>query len=755
MLTLSDKKTAVSPVQAGNTLSPYVVETPPTVSTPVLTLEDIWRRLWRQKWILLLTMATVIALTAYITLTTQPTYRAGATIQIEKDGIQVVNFGTVNPNAPDLGAEDPFFRTQYEQLKSRRVAEMVINNLNLQQRLFDRPAQDSLFKTLKQFVFPVSKDKTDALPVDYATKFIDSLYVEPIEKTHLVKVFYESPDPVLSADIVNDLIQSFIKDSIRTQTATDSYAKTFLDEELEKARNRLTLQEAKLVEYAKQHNILEVNNSQATQEKKLEELNSALAQAEHNRVQAEALMAQGKQHGNVKDVLSNAVVEDIKKNLVGLEAEYQEKLKLFKPAYPDMQRLQQQIQEVRSQLGNEVGSLKQSMQADYVAAKQLEDNIRQELASYKTELVDQRDNSIEYNALKREVETSRNLYDGLLQRMKEVNVASNVNNSNIKVVDAAQPAMDMFRPKKALNMIIGSLVGLMLGVGIALLRETLKQGVGSVSELQALSGLPVLGTVPHVRHVTEPNLAMMAVRDLGSAVAEAYRVVTANLKFVLPGGTPPRILLITSVNPAEGKSTSAVNIALSQAQQGLKVLLVDADLRKPSIHFKMGLSNQKGLSNYLMSEVDIATVTQASRDVKGLYVVTAGTLMNDPVKLLSSNAMVGLLNLAVQHFDSIIIDAPPASGFADTLYLSSMAQATILVADEDHVNRKRLLNVIEQLRRVRPNVVGFLMVKSQQNVGDYHYYRHQHEYNKTPEEKAAAKSKYKRKGLNLVPVGSN
>lgn len=753
MLTLTDKKTAVRPVQTGSNVTPYIAIPTAPVSAHVLTLEDIWRRLWRQKWILLATALSVILLTAYITWTTPPTYRAGATIQIEKEGVQVVNFGTVNPNGPDLGAEDPFFRTQYEQLKSRKVAEIVINNLNLKQRLFERPVKLGLFARLQQGLLGEKEHGKNiagaAKEKDYIEAFIKGLYVEPIEKTHLVKIFYESPDPVLSADIVNALIDAYIKDSISTQTATDAYAKTFLESELEKARSRLTIQEAKLVEYAKQNDILEVNNSQSSQEKKLDDLSTALGQAERNRIQAESLMLQGQKHGNVKDVLNNPVVEGIKKNLVDLEAEYQEKLKLFKPAYPDMQRLDQQIQEVRRQLQNEVGGLKQSMQADFTAAKKLEDDLRTELGHYKQELVDQRDRGIEYNALKRDVETSRNLYDGLLQRMKEVNVASNVTTSNIKVVDAAAPATDMFRPKKSLNMVIGTLVGLMLGIGAALLRETLKQGVASVNELQALSGLPVLGTVPHVRNMAEASLAMAAVRDMGSSFAEAYRVATANLRFVLPGGVAPRVTLITSVNPAEGKSTSAVNIALSQAQQGIKVLLIDADLRKPTVHFKMGLSNHKGLSNFLAGEVDIASVTQASREVKGLYIVTAGTLMADPVKMVASGAMVQLLNLAAQHFDSVIIDAPPVAGFADTLYLSSMAQATVLVADEDNINRKRLLNAIEQLRRVKQNVVGFLMVKSQQPVADYRYYDHQHEHNKT----AVHKAKTKRRGLNLVPVG--
>ncbi len=689
---------------------------------------EIWHRLWRQKWTVLLVALPVLLLTAYLTWTTTPTYRAETLIQIEKEGAKVVEFNTISQGAPDMGEQDPFFRTQYEQLKSRKLAEQVIAEQELAQRLFDRPHQANFLKTgldtLKNWITGGRKQaagnvtRTD----EYVTQFQNNLYVEPIEHTHLVKVFYESPDPILSAQVVNALVDAFIKSNLGAQTETDTYAKQFLENELEKARNRLTMQEAKLVDYAKQNNILEASTSPTSQEKKLDDLYLALGTAERNRIQAESMLIQSRGSGNVRDVLGNPLIEGIKQNLVTLEADYQEKLKLFKPAYPDMQRLQQQIQSVQSQLNREIGSLKQSLQADYNASSKVESDIRAELDSYKGELVNLRDKSIEYNALKREVETSRNLYDGLLQRMKETSVVANMTSSNIKVVDVAAPATDVFRPKKKINLMLGALAGLLLGIGAALLRETLGQNVTSVGELQALSGLPVLGTIPRIRAFSKQALTKASIRGEISPLAEAYRVAAANLRFITPRGGA-HVTLFTSTNPAEGKSTSAINIAVSQAQQGLKVLLIDADMRKPSIHSKLGLRNDKGLSNFLSREVEIAAVTQAARDVKGLYVVTAGSAVANPVTLVSSTVMAKLLELATQHFDSIVIDAPPVLGFADTLYLASLANTTIMVVNEDNTHRKRLLSAMEQLQRVRHNVVGFLMVKSGENVSNYRYYR--------------------------------
>lgn len=740
------------------------VSTPLTVQTPLVQpalprvntadtgmgLGEIGQRLWRQKGTILLVALPIILLTAWLTWITPATYRAGAMIQIEKEGAKVVEFNTQTPTNPDMGLQDPFFRTQYEQLKSRKLAEQVIAEQELAQRLFERHKNNGILPesmaVIKTWLVGLFTDKKlapeSANSVDYVKQFQESLYVEPIEQTHLIKVFFESPDPVLSAQIVNALVDAFIKANLTEQTDTDVYVKQFLEGELEKARNRLTMQESKLVEYAKQNNILEASTSPTSQEKQLDDLYLALGTAERNRIQAESMLIQSRSHGNVRDVLGNPLIEGIKQNLVTLEAEYQEKLKLFKPAYPDMQRLQQQIQSVNSRLQRETNNLKQSLQADYSAARKVEGDIRAELDNYKRELVNLRDKSIEYNALKREVETSRNLYDGLLQRMKEASVVANVNSSNIKVIDAAVPATDVFRPKKKINLALGVLAGLILGIGVALLRASMGQTLTSVSELQTLSGLPVLGTIPRIRAFSRQALSKAAIRGNISPLVESYRVAAANLRFILPRNTP-QVILFSSASPAEGKSTSAVNIAVSQAQQGQKVLLIDADMRKPSIHAKLGLRNSQGLSNFLSREVEIAAVTQAARDVKGLYVVTAGSAVSNPVSLVSSPDMAKLLALATQHFDSIVIDAPPVLGFADTLYLASLVQATILVVNEDHINRKRLLGALEQLQRVKHNVVGFLMIKSDENSANYRYYRR-------PRLESVLRSKTNRPGLNLA-----
>lgn len=738
MLTLSERSLPI--VQPPAVIAPGVAAPAFAFAPPAgaLTLEALWRRLWRQKWLFLFTLLSVLLATVVITWSMLPAYRAVSTIQIEKEGAQIVDFGNIKQLPPDMGEQDPFFRTQYEQLKSRQLADKVINKLNLEKRLFGRTenpnpfsnvllmakawiklAKDSLIALLPESFR--SKDKEVAGKIVLTDEFLKNLYVEPIEKTHLVKVFYESPDPALSAEIVNTLVGSFINDSLSTESATDTYAQSFLDRELEKARTRLTNSENELVSYARDNQILEVNNSQGTQERKLEELNAALASAERRRIEAESQLGQARQHGNVAGVLNNPVVESLKRQLVDLEAQYQNQSKLFKPAYPEMQQLAQQIESVRAKLGKEVSDLKQSLEAEYAASARLEGKIRSELKGYKGELVNLRDRSVEYNALKREVETSRKLYDDLLQRKTEVNVASGATASNIRVIDPATQPADSFRPKKQVNLIIGLLTGLILATGLALLRETLRRSLASGDELQTASGLPVLGTIPHVRRAKEAELAMVTAHDPSSPVAEAYRIAATNLRFSIPGGIP-RVLLLTSVNPAEGKSTSSVNLALSHAQMGAKVLLIDADLRRPTLHLKMDLHNHRGLGDYVEGRSDLAAITQRLADVKNVYVISAGQFRSDPMGVLASAKMKQLLELARQHFDMTIIDAPPVTGFADALMLSAQADATLLVTNEKNIDRKHLLNAIHQLQRVKQNVAGFLVVNAKNGITDARYY---------------------------------
>lgn len=730
-----------------------------------LSLPELWRRLMRQKALFFTVLLLTLLLAALITWAMTPNFRAVSTLQIEKQGAQIVDFGELNKATPDLGELDPFFRTQYEQLKSRELAQRVIKKLNLKKRLFDhdfgtplRTALTDRFNTMFNPVLvwinslKIDSKKLAGPDTDPVDKFLRNLYVEPVERTHLVKVFYETPDADLSAEIVNTLVKTFINEAHTSNSQTDTYAQTFLELELEKARDRLTASEEELVEYARENEILEVNNSQETQEKKLTELNTALSSAEQRKIEADSQLRQADANNSAADVLRNPLIEGLKRQLSDLEAEYQNQLRIFKPAYPDMQQLAIEIGSVRRKLAAESATVqrtvKGTLQAESNAASDLVTRLQDELADYKDQLIDQRDRSVEYNALKRELDTNRKLYEDLLQRNKEVSVASGASTSNIRIIDAAQPPVKSFRPNKPLNMLIGLLGGLMLASAFALLRESLSHSLSSGSELEKLSGLPVLGTIPYVRRTRQAALPLAALRDVGSAVAEAYRVAATNLKFAFnePGS---RIFLVTSVNPSAGKSTSSVNLALSKAQLGNKVLLIDADFRRPTLHKKMSINNHIGLSEYLYGDVELVKATQQFSEATSTYVITAGLLNLDPVEALSCERMVKLIERARQYFDVTIIDAPPVTGFADTLLLAEYADGAVIVTEEEKMDRREMADTLARLQRVKQNVLGFLMVKSRSNAAvSERYYQN---YQRRPADNAPlVVAQHKTDGLNLA-----
>ncbi len=707
-----------------------------------VTLQTLWQRLLRQKWLFMMVLLLCLLLAGLVSWMMTPMYRAGSTIQIEKQGAQIVNFGELKKITPDMGELDPFFRTQYEQLKSRELAVGVIAKLNLEQRWFGRDFRTPLRKAFDQHIEALFGDAItwlkNQLPQpqqtaekitgpDRITPFLKRLYVEPVEKAHLVNVYFTSPDRALSAEVVNTLVDTFIRQSMTQDSQSDSYAQTFLEQELEKARSRLANSEEELVRYARDNNILEVNNSQAAQEQKLTELNKALVAAEQQQVKAEARLRQAQTNNNeTTSILTNPTLATLKQQLSTLEANYRKLGETFKPAYPDMQQLAGEIRTVKASIRAETARLKRSREADYQAnyavSANLVNQLRGELQSYQNELISLRDRGVKYRALQREVETNRKFYNSLLQRMTEVDVASGAHASNVRIIDKATPPPKVFSPNKLLNLLLGGLVGLILGTGLALLRESARRSVDSVGELQALTGLPVLGTIPHVRKRSRRVLPLATVWEVGSPVAEAYRVAATNLKFAGAGGLP-KTLLVTSINPAEGKSTSSINLAISLAQMGHKVLLMDADLRRPTLHEKTGLSNQAGLTEYLQGEVELSKATQHLGAAKDAFVITAGMIHLDPVEALSSPQMKQLVTLSEQYFDITLIDAPPLTGFADALLLASLTAATLLVSSEDTaVERGQLQDALEQLQRVRQNVLGCLVVKARSGVVSEQYY---------------------------------
>lgn len=392
-----------------------------------------------------------------------------------------------------------------------------------------------------------------------------------------------------------------------------------------------------------------------------------------------------------------------------------------------LKNLEERITKLRAQIEAETNKITQTsadeLEAAVKAAQLRESEVRAKLEAQKAELTELNDKSVGYNTLKREVDTNRNIYEGLLQRQKEVGVASGVGNNNISVVDPAVVPFAKYKPNTKLNLALGLVLGLFLGTVLAFLLEFLDDRVKTTNDLEKVVKIPLLGITPLVKHHADKDMALLSYNEPSSAMAEAFRSLRTNLLFSTSTGAP-LTLAITSSMPSEAKSSTCTNLAAVFAQAGKRILIVDCDLRKPTLHKRLSLDNSMGLSTYLTHQADVDEVLQ-NTPMKGVSAITAGPLSPNPAELLSSERMDELLALAPKEFDMIILDSPPVMGLADALIIANHASATILIAAHAQSKKRPLMDAYQRLRQANANLIGtvFTKMKSGSSYGyNYDYY---------------------------------
>jgi len=693
-----------------------------------------WRILVKRRWTVLGAAGIVLATALVGTLLMTTIYRASTSLQIDRDTIKVVEVEGITP-VEGAGDRD-FYQTQYELLQSRALAQRVASQLGLADGdQLEQLAPPSPVAAIKGF-FSRSDSEDDADASDAAseqrlaaaTGFIqDGLTIEPVRNSRLVRVHFDSPDPEFSQRAANAIAEAFIASNLERRFDSSSYAKTYLEDRLQELKLKLEDSERKLVEFAQQEQIVSSGEGSASlSEQNLGTLNAALAEARRERIRAEARWRQAQaSKGMVAlgEIGENSIIKSLQERRAELQGEYQDKLRRFKPGYPEMVQLQGQIDEVERQIGEEVASIKSAIQAEYLAAQEQERLLGEQMVTLKAEVLDLQNRSIQYNIFRREVDTNRQLYEGLLQRYKEIGVAGGVSSNNIAVVDLAQRGFK-YKPSLARNLALGLLAGLMLGVLLALAFEYLDDTLKSPEDLEKQLGLSVLGVIPLLK---APETPARALDDPRSAFSEAYRSVRTALQFSTETGVP-RCLLVTSAGPSEGKSTTALTLAKNFAQLGKRVLIVDADLRNPSLHRALGKPNDSGLSNYLAGAAKATEVILAT-DTPMLMYMPTGPLPPNPAELLMGPKMLSLLSIAAEKFDQVIIDGPPVMGLADAPILANLATGTLVVIEAGETRIGLARNALKRLYAARAHVIGALLTKfSAKHAGDgygyggYNYY---------------------------------
>ncbi|MBA2238442.1 MAG: polysaccharide biosynthesis tyrosine autokinase [Lysobacter sp.] len=694
-----------------------------------IDLLGYWRILWSQRWVILAVTSAVVLFALAATLLTAPTYRASTSLQIDREALKVVDFeGDQRP--VEGGSGDDFYQTQYELLKSRALAQRVSDKLGLPQdpkftKLFAPSPSDRLLGRDAAPEAPDTEQELQAAQETSVQAIRAGLTVEPIRNSRLVRLHFDSPDPEFSAEVANAFADAFISSTLERRFDASSYAKAFLEERLEQLKARLEDSERELVQFAQKEQIVNGEEGGSLSGRNLTELNSTLAQAQAQRIRAEARWRQASSTsgaGLPADMLAGSIIRQLQERRAELLAEYQENLRIYKPDYPLMQQIQGQIDELDRQVDQELVGIRASVKAEYDAAVGQERLLGGTLGAVRGQVLDLQNRSIDYTILKREVDTNRQIYDALLQRYKEIGVAGGVSTNNVSIVDRAQVPGNRFKPSLTQNLALALLAGLIAGVTVAFLREHLDDTIRGPEDMEKLLGLPVLGSIPLLTRDQSP---MQASADMRSAFAESYRSVRTALQFSTDTGVP-RVLLITSATPGEGKSTTALLLARNLAQLGKRVLLIDADLRNPSLHRTLQLENSTGLSNYLAGATPPVDAAQDG-GVANLWIIPSGPLPPNPAELLAGPKMKALLEIAVQQYDQVIIDGPPIMGLADAAVLSHLANGTLLMVAAGKTRRGLLKAAYKRLIAARARVLGSVVTMydaKRAGYGDYAYYNY-------------------------------
>lgn len=704
----------------------------------LIDLRELWAMLMRRRWTVIITTALVLLAGLVYTATITPIYRATTTVQIERESTKVVDFEGVE--ASETGSKD-FYETQYELLRSRNLARRVIDQLGLRPPVAQEVQEESgplagLKAFFGRFVGGAG-DASSETPEPAARgpnlegAFLANLQVEPVRNSRLVRLHYSSPDPQEAALVVNTLAGAYVDMNLERRFEASTYAKTFLEDRIKQVRADLEDSERRFLDYTQARGIINSEDKLGVLREKLSALNSAMVSAEQQRIRAESnyqeMLAADQE--SLAAILDSEVIQKLKEQRVDLQTERSQLAGIYKDSYPDMVQLDAKIAEVNAEIAREVATVRDSIRVEYQTRLREEAKLQESIAATREEILSLEENSTDFTVLKREVDTNRELYDGLLQRMKEVGVAAGIGNNNISVVDAAPVPRGSHSPNVSKNLALALVLGLMAGVGLAFLFEMLDDSVKGSEDLEKVIHKPVFGVIPKVREEAGAELGLMTFHQPTSAFAEAYRSMRTALMFSTSEGAP-KVLHFTSAAAGEGKTTTAVSTAINFAQTGANVLLIDGDLRNPSLHKVFNAPNHQGLTNYLSGAGEPAEVTQPT-GVKGLFLMSSGPIPPNPAELLHGARMVDLVSLGAKRFDYVIIDSPPLLGLADALILGDVAQATLLVVTANSTRRGAVEAALKRLSHSRSNVLGAVLTKFDLSKASYGYgygYDYQYSY---------------------------
>lgn len=705
----------------------------------------------RRKWLICGVLFAIFLSTLIVTLAMTPIYKATGKLEFSLQPPKVTKFEDMV--VPQTQTRE-FMNTQTRLLASDSLAWRVIETLDLVRSphfntkyVADGETSEGLQAGLRDTTGGASGLGNDELDRRVRKAevqqrllkvFSESLEVKAERDTTILNLAFSSSDPAQAQEVVNTLIGSFIAWQLDKKVGAAGLANEQLHKQVEVARVRLEKSESELNAFAQKAGIVSLDSRMNLVYKELEEINAALAHAHAQRLTKEALDAQAREVGvaALSMVIENQLIQDLRRQYVQLVSEYEDKLVVFKPDYPEARRLKARLDDFASKIAHEEDRILGGIRNDYLVALKNEESLRVQAELAKTKALELNDRATQYTILQREVDTNKDIHQSLLQRGKEIDATVGTDISNIQVVDHALLPVKADRPRILVNLLLGIGIGLLLGVAAAFLLEFLDNTVKSIDEITDRFSIGILGVLPEAEEQFRDRLDRLVVSDPRAGFSEAIRTarVSIQLSTAAEGGT--RALLITSTAEGEGKSTIAVNMALAFAAAGDRVLLIDADLRRPRLHkvFDQNAQEVAGLSELLIASKSLADVVRATGH-ENLFFIPAGPVPPNPAELLASERMRLTLDQLDADFDRIIIDGPPSVGFADVLVLSSLVSGVILVSTLGRTHRHALRLFRRSLLNINARLLGAMVNRfnAHHRFSDhyskyYKYYYHPYAY---------------------------
>jgi succinoglycan biosynthesis transport protein ExoP len=726
------------------------------------TFRDYLFVVLKRKWLIL---SLVLAVTSLVTIQmfrSPSIYEGEATIRIEPKPRSVLQTKDIVINAQ---SDPAFWGTQLKLLQNPALARQVVLTLDLQNNpaFFGGQSQGGIFASLRR-IFSGPKRNPDPSPSStalsvigenevtdralsaeklaklepYEDAIIGGETIEPILTTNLVKIKFAHSDPELAQKIANTLAEVFVNNNLARATLGSTKAEDLLAREIASLQTKIKTDQERQFNYAKAHNLPLTSDPNGNLEaKRLATLSSQVLDAENDRKNLQAQYEAARKESDsfsIPEVQTSARVEKLRERISALQERREALLMVYTPEWPEVKKIEAQIKPIEAELAKAPTEIVSSMKRRYEAAVAKQNSLKKSYEQQKGTTTQQVRDQIDLIAISQELETNKQYLNTLVQRQRELQVSSSDRSNEVSIATYSRLKTTPIGPPRVRNIIIAFMLSLVAGIGLAFLLDFLDDTVKSIEDVDRYLHLPALALIPASRTdrarliglpVGSPaapseSTALAMIDDARSPIAESYRHLRTSL-LLSSAGQPPKTILVTSSQPSEGKTTTAINTAFMLAQTGAEVLIVDCDLRRPRLHAHFDLPNSRGLTNWLSGEPDLDQLLQAYDKLPNLKLLTSGPVPPNPAELLGSDQMRKLLSLLGERFGHIVIDSPPAISFTDASILSTMADGVVLVVHSGKSSRAVVRRAKQQLLDVGAHIFGVVLNNVKLETQDYYY----------------------------------